>query len=231
MKSFRKNPVDPKSSTYTNSPKENPHPPIIFSGCTLPESTHFKLVGLTMTPNLTWTKHIDRIYRNSNRASALLDRATLVLDDKALNTIYKSHIRSRLEYCSPIWMGSSKVALAKLEKVQSRAIRMMGQKQTYSLQSLHHRRTVAGLCLMHRLQHKTAPSALLHLCPLPYKLPQRQSRRKTSNHLTFERPNVRKSKYWVNSFIPLFTKIWNDHVNASVSKIQKFKNSKNKSTK
>ena len=49
-----------------------------------------------------------------------------MLNSQALATIYKSFVRSQLEYCCPIWMGGGDVVLRRLDRIQTRAIRIMG---------------------------------------------------------------------------------------------------------
>ena len=122
--------VDPDTDNYFSGPIQNPHPPIRFAGCVLQESSLLKLVGLTFTSNLTWTKHVNNIYRNASKNIALLHRANLVCSKEALATIYKSHIRSRLEYCCPIWMGSGTTVLSKLDRVQERAGRINSRRSS-----------------------------------------------------------------------------------------------------
>ena len=194
---FRKNALDPVSDQYLPSPNPNPHPPIVFNGCTLGEASSFKLTGLTFTPTLSWKKHISNVYLHANRNIALLRRASLVLKGPALATIYKSHIRSRLEYCSPIWMGNANTALAKLNKIQDRASRILGNHEALRLQSLHHRRVVSGMCILHRIIKKTAPAALHFLCPARFEGSIRLSRNSTRFPLYFKQPNMRKPTYTI----------------------------------
>ena len=56
-------------------------------------------------------------------------------------------------------------ALELLDKVQSKASKLIGRFESVKLQSLHHRRVVSGLCSLHRIVHKAAPVALHALCP------------------------------------------------------------------
>ena len=61
-------------------------------------------------------------------------------------SIYKSQIRPSLEYCSHVWGGAPKSTLCLLDKVQSKAIRLINiPNLTKSLQPLSHRRLVGDL--------------------------------------------------------------------------------------
>ena len=49
-------------------------------------------------------------------------------------------------------------ALNRLDRIQVRAVRIIGHTEGIKLDSLAHRRGVAALCVMHRLVKKRAPS-------------------------------------------------------------------------
>ena len=71
-----------------------------------------------------------------------------------LLTIYKSQIRPSLEYCSHVWGGTPKSSLHLLDRVQSKAIRLINNPNlTTSLQSLFHRRLVADISIFYRYFH------------------------------------------------------------------------------
>jgi hypothetical protein len=187
----------------------NPHPPLVFCGLQLKESKSFKIVGLTITYNLSWTEHVGRIAKHANRAVAMMKRASNILDKSALAAVYKSSVRSRMEYCCPIWMAAGKSALARLDKVDARARRLLGKDESLQLPSLSHRRWVAGLCVFHRLFHRNCPPALHDLCPaMSAEQPVRASLRARGARRTVTsapaRPSVRAPEYWTNSFVPRF---------------------------
>ena len=87
-----------------------------------------------------------------------------VLSESTIAFLYKSHVRSTMEYCCPIWMGNTASELSRLDTVQRSAMRLMGPWGK-DLRTLSHRRGVAALCALHRIVHGTAPPAILHLCP------------------------------------------------------------------
>ena len=167
LTAFRANPLD-KDGKLSFGPAICPHPHLVFCGRTLPESLSFKVVGLTFTCKMSWNKHISNIAKSASRALSHLYRARNVVSRRTLSMIYKSHVRSRMEYCCPIWMGASASSLALLDRVQAKAAKIIGHAEAIELQSLAHRRGVAALSAMHRIVHHTAPpryclSALLVL--------------------------------------------------------------------
>jgi hypothetical protein len=207
-----------------------PHPPLSFGDVKLPESPSFKVVGLTFTNNLRWNTHIQNVAKNAGRALAHLNRARAVFDKPSLLQLYKSHVRSTMEYCSPIWMGASNTSIALLDRIQSRAAKLIGPK-AIELPCLSHRRDVTALCAMHRIVHDTAPQPLLSFRPT---LTTRRRSARLGPPTMFVEPRVDsvKAKYWIRSFIPLLTSAWNklDPHLQNTKDLKEFKNKiKNKS--
>lgn len=209
MKDFRNNPLD-KDGKLCFGPAPCPHPHLVFCGLTLPESLSFKVVGLTFTCKLSWNLHIMNIAKGASKAISFLHRARSVLSPAQLSTIYKSHVRSRMEYCSPIWAGASTSSLARLDRVQARAAKLIGSGQAVLLPSLAHRRSVAALAAMHRIVHKSAPAPLLLFCPALAPA-RRHTRASTAHPPVFVPPHVvaTTATYWTRSFIPSMTIAWN----------------------
>ena len=196
---------------FLPGPVACPHPPLTFYGAHIPERPQVKIVGLILTHCLTWGTHVESVYRKANRSLALLRRARPVLNDKGLATIYKSFIRSQLEYCCSLWLGAPATALARLDRIQIRAIRILGHKEGSQLHSLSHRRGVAALCSMHRLLNKRSPPPLHSLAPAPIPEGRRVSAR-TRFPPALLAPATRKPEYWQNSFVPKLTHAWNNFV-------------------
>ena len=113
-----------------------------------------------------------------------------------------------MEYCSPLWAGAGSTALHRLDSVQRQAEKLIGPSA--DLTSLSQRRGVSGVCLMHRLLHRTAPVAVLDLCPERAQAPARVTRRAAAKPLFFAPPPANKPNYWTNSFVPYFSNVWNN---------------------
>jgi len=209
---------------------EHPHPPIFFGGARLTESASIKMVGLTVSATLSWSVHIRKTAAHASRAVALLRRAKPFLSRATLCTIYKTFVRSRMEYCSPLWMGAPASALRLLDRVQARAVKIMGKKTVFTLQYLSHRRGVSAMCLLHRILHGAAPPPLLDLCP-PRAPPRRSTR---ANPPFFALPPTKRTdaKFYARSFLPLLSSFFNSsippHLQAE-TRLQPFKEAVNDS--
>jgi hypothetical protein len=228
VQAFRSNGTD-KDNHVKSGPNSNPHPTLSFCNTPIPESRTVKIVGLTLSTTLSWGPHISRIAKRAKQSIILLYRARPYASPSALLTIYKSHIRSRMEYLSPIWMGGPINKLAILDGIQKKAERIIGKEHCTSLQVLDHRRKVSGLCFMHRLIHNTAPAGVRSLTPPRAAPPARQTRRASNAPTLLQEPEMSKVDYWRLSCVPYVTRIFNTlpASTQSLSSLQPFKKSAN----
>jgi ribonuclease P/MRP protein subunit RPP40 len=214
---FRQNGLD-KEGHYKVGAEQNPHPSLTFGSATLPESACAKVVGLTIASNLSWLPHIQRIGNHANKAVSILHRARNFLSKAALASVYKSHVRSRMEYLSPIWSGALPMSstLDCLDKIQARAAKLVGPNEAFKFQELAHRRGISGLCFVHRLQHQVAPVSVLDLLPALATAPARASSRlskRAGGTPFFAKPagsaRLVNSNSWIKSCVPLFVRTFN----------------------
>ena len=112
---------------------------------------------------ISFREHIRSIASRGNQRLSFFRKACRVLDHHGRLVVYKGFVRPVLEYCPLVWMGAASSHLAKLDKVQQRAMRMIGRGTL--LPSLEIRRTVAALSYLYKLQFITGPSQLTDLVP------------------------------------------------------------------
>ena len=122
-----------------------------MNGHKLDISSSITQLGLSIASNLTWKPYINSIASQKLR---FLSRARGYFSPSQLLTIYKSQICPSLKYCSHVWGGAPKSSLHLLDRVQSKAIRLINNPNlTNSLQSLSHRHLVADLSIFYRYFH------------------------------------------------------------------------------
>ena len=119
-----------------------------------------------------------------------------------LLSIYKSQIRPSLEYCSHVWGGAPKSTLCLLNKVQSKAIRLINNPNlTKSLQPLSHRHLVGDLSIFYRIPLWHCSQERMDIIPVPLRR-LRTTRSSTHSHpFQVSLPNPRTLSH-KSSFIP-----------------------------
>lgn len=87
-------------------------------------------LGITVTSNLSWTTHINKIKVKANRLLGLLRRTCPLLTDRSIRrTLYLSLVKSQLCYATEVWSPSQHNNKLNLEQVQRRATRWILQSK------------------------------------------------------------------------------------------------------
>jgi len=181
-----------KFSNRTN----HTHPQITFNDTNISPSPSIEILGITLTSTLSWTPQITSIAKAASRKLGLLYRAKHYFSDEQLVTIYKSHVRSQMEYCSHIWAGGPKTQLNHLDRIQNRAISIINNPNiTQHIPPLHFRRDVASLSLFYKYYNSTNLEELHSIIP-----PQQQYLRRTrasgsAHDFTVKIPHCRTAAY------------------------------------
>nr|CAI5838132.1 unnamed protein product [Callosobruchus analis] len=126
-------------------------PTVEMEGSPLVESPSIKLLGISINNNMSWHDH----------KLGVLFRCRKLYTPEQLLLPYKAQIRPSLEYCSHVWGCAPKHSLKLLDSIQNRAVKLIDTDNlTKDLQSLDHRRRVAGLSLFYRFYHGRCSSEL-----------------------------------------------------------------------
>ena len=180
-----------------------------MNGHKLDISSSFTHLGLSVSSNLTWKLRINSITKHASQKLGFLSRVRDYFSPSQLLTTYKSQIRPSLEYCSYAWSGAPKSSLYLLDRVQSKASRLINNLNlNNSLQSLSHRRLVADLSIFCRHFHGHCSQKIKNIIPDPVRR-VRTTRSSTHSHpFQATLPNPRTQAH--NSyFIPRTSQLWN----------------------
>ena len=139
-----------------------------MDGSVLEKKTSFKMLGLTFSSKLDWGSYIVSIAKTASKKIEALIRSMKFLSPEVALYLYKSTIRSCMEYCCHVWTGAPSCYLELLDKLQKRICRTVGPSLASSLEPLAHRRNVASLSLFCRHYFGRCSSELAHLVPLLY---------------------------------------------------------------
>ena len=96
-----------------------------LSGQVLEEVKDAKYLGVTVSDELEWTKHINAITTKANSKLSFLRRNLKGCPEKLRKTAYFALVRSFLEYSATVWHPHQKYNSDKLEMVQRRAARFV----------------------------------------------------------------------------------------------------------
>ena len=84
-----------------------------------------KYLGVTLSNDLEWSKHIATMTNRANSKLSFLRRNLRGCPEKLKQTAYFSLIRSFMEYGATVWDPYQKYNSAKIERVQRRAARFI----------------------------------------------------------------------------------------------------------
>ena len=127
-------------------------------------------LGVTVTPNLSWTTHIQRIAKKASQAASWILSVFRQRDHHTMLTLYKSLVRSHLEYCCPLWNPHNQSNNIKcLENVQRTfTSKITGYKDmnywdriaSLKLMSLQRRRERYIIIYMWKIKEGLVPNAI-----------------------------------------------------------------------
>ena len=182
---------------------------LTLEGVTITPRDEMDVLGVTYDSTLTFRRHIERLAREASGKLAALRRISWILDGKGLEVLYKAQVRSSLEYSCLAWGGAASRHLSLLDRVQARAVRLIrgsaGGREP-ALQTLQHRREVAGLTVMYKVQQQRVP----HLQPL--RQPLRRARVTTRAVTSVpEELLLTRCRTWHHQrqFVYHYVKLWN----------------------
>ena len=188
------------------------HPCLQFFGTTLTETETVELLGLTLSKDLSWKHDVTSMAKSAAQRTGLLRIVAPYLLPTQRAMIYKAIIRSKMEYASSAWFGTTPTSLSQLDAVQRRAIRIIDLPEddliSHQIQPLGTRREVGALTLFHRMYYGEAPELLCQLLPEHLQLDPRLRRSVRSHDLAVQIPRSNLVSH-KRSFVPSAAHIWN----------------------
>ena len=178
-------------------------------GTNLEKVEDAKYLGVTISKNLNWKKHINNITAKATNVRLYLQRNLQSFEKDIKLLCYKVFVRPIVEYASSVWNPNNTQSLIdKLEMVQRKAVRWVENKwqrdfspthmiHSLKLRSLETRRLMSGLKLLFDVQNE---SKYLDTTAKP--------ERQRSRNVKYKRFNARL-KVYENSFFPHIIDSWN----------------------
>jgi hypothetical protein len=173
-----------------------------------------KHLGIILTSDLSWNKHIEYITNSCAPTLNLMRFLKNRLDRHALESIYCYFIRPKMEYGSELFAGAPNYILDKLDKIEYNAIRIITGgtinasrtklKLEYGKELLYERRNNQALISLYKIITYKTPSYLNEILDSfkvnrPYNL---------RNDYTYY-PYPIRHKTHNRSFFPFAIRLWN----------------------
>ena len=83
---------------------------------------------IIISDNLKWNKHIDYLYRNASVSSYQISKFSKTKNIWTLIKLFKTYVRPKLEYNTPIWSPYLSKDIEKIEKIQKTFTRYIFKK-------------------------------------------------------------------------------------------------------
>ena len=181
-------------------------------GVILEEVVTAKYLGVTISNNLEWSKHIAIVTKKASNTLSFLRRNLRYCPRKAKETAYLALVRSTIEYSSVIWDPHLQKDKDQLEKVNRRAARFV--TNTYDRQrsasdllqklewpTLEHRRSNQRLTMMYKV--------VQGLVAVPASSLEPADTRTRANHAFKFRNITTATTQYKHSFFPRTIPEWN----------------------
>ncbi len=178
-----KPPIEIVFSTKTKPPQ---HPSLFFNGSMVKSEVEHKHIGLILDKKLNFNSHINAQIKKANKGVGALKCMSKYAPRKTLDMVYKSHVRSHLEYCDIIFHQppadgelSTKLSvnMEKLESVQIQAAYAVSGawKGTSTIKVyrelgwewLSQRRWYRRMTVFYKIVHKISPKYLSDCITFP----------------------------------------------------------------
>ena len=82
-----------------------PQPSVSMAGIPIPHVKIHKHLGVIFNDTLTWSNHIDKVYKRSAQRVGILRRLRRKFPSRALRRIYVRAVLPIMEYACPVWSG------------------------------------------------------------------------------------------------------------------------------
>ena len=125
--------------------------------------------------NLIFSRHIQTQVNKANNAMGLIRHTFTHLDKESFLYLYKSLVRTHLEYASAIWSPKIKKHQDNIEKVQSRDTRLLPETShlsyadrllTLGLPTLKYRREITDVIQLFKITHGFDTVIISSTCPI-----------------------------------------------------------------
>ena len=125
---------------------------ISVNGHRISPCSSVKYLGVTISSNLSWSKHINSVCKTSKRHPGFINRQFKNSPPNIRALLYRTAILPKLEYCCSVWDPHLSTDIRSLENVQKFASRIVTRKWNENYDSLRSTLNWKTLSLRRKLQ-------------------------------------------------------------------------------
>ena len=156
-------PTKSQALTLSNHRPPIALPSIYFNNIPVAEEDEIKLLGVTFDRQLSFRSHLRNVSSKANQRLHFFKKVAPLLNVPGKLVVYKGFVRPTMEYSCLVWMSASDTSLRQLDRVQRRALHLIGPG-TY-LPRRSQRRAVASLCYIYKLHYLANSHPLAAMLP------------------------------------------------------------------
>ena len=183
--------------------------PVTFNNTAIARVYDHCHLGLWLSDNMTWDKHVHETVKKTSRSLNLMKRMSWRINRKTKLFIYRCYIRPKLEYGTSVFSGNlSKKEIDKIENVQRHALLCATNAYRHTshdkllreagFEPLMMRRRYFGFCHLYKIIHNLTPTYLSSLLA-PYVRDLSTYRLRNANDFSIPRTTktyLRLSFFW-----------------------------------
>ena len=87
--------------------------------------TNNDYLGVAISSDLNWLRHVTKIYNKASRTLGLLNRTLSPCSQNVKSIAYKMLVRPKLEYASEVWNPYTMKCIQKIEQIQRNSCRFI----------------------------------------------------------------------------------------------------------
>lgn len=122
--SFNPDPSKPPIEiVFSTKTKPFVHPPLIFNSVAVKAEGEHKHIGLILDKKLSYNSHIKAQIKKANKGVGAIKCMSKYAPRSTLDQVYKSHVRSHLEYCDVIFHQPPADGLLSINKLSANMLK------------------------------------------------------------------------------------------------------------
>ena len=178
------------------------------NGKVLEEVNSYKLLGLNIDNNLSWSHHVSTLSKKLSKKVFQLNRIKHFLDHHTRKLFFSAYIQPDIDYASTCWDLASKSCLKPLESLYRRSIKLIPLKSSSLLNEDYKKLNILPLNLRFRFNKGVFMYKVMKNLAPPYlyeKFPVKNIRGKSI--IFTPRP---RTDLFMSSLVHSGSKIWNE---------------------